>query len=607
MIVPVLIDCRPPFLSPLGGAAGSLLLTPLGGAPLLVELACAIRAVCKSDQILIAPQFAADGAYVDACEAVWPCAKIASSPAFRAVLDEREPSDWLLIVDAAFYPTDGLPLGEMLQDTAACPLSRHLISVHRSEHGVDEGVVRDAAGQVRRIERYYEGITSIRASAVVASAVRAVALRRVSPDAAPRPEALRAQLAAGAYPARDVMLGGRVLDLCDEGDFLRVSGLAIESMLAERLPPGFALHAPGVAVAANVSIAPSARLFGPLVIHSGARIESDAVVIGPTTVGPNAVVGAAALVCECLVPRGQAIADGEERCQQVASPRGVVRDRERGPARVGAIGMDLSPPSAGPWYPRAKRAFDFSVALAALLALSPLLLILALLVRFTSRGGAYFGHLREGRGALPFRCWKFRTMVADADAKQRGLYRANAVDGPQFKMKRDPRITFVGRILRATNLDELPQLWNVLRGEMSLIGPRPSPFRENQMCIPWREARLSVRPGITGLWQVCRRDRAISDFYQWIHYDTLYVRHASFWVDLRILFFTVATLAGKFSVPVTWIISKNELEQARGAGPLPGIVTPLLLGADDGAAAPPTEAQNLPRDRRSGAVRGPAV
>jgi lipopolysaccharide/colanic/teichoic acid biosynthesis glycosyltransferase len=103
----------------------------------------------------------------------------------------------------------------------------------------------------------------------------------------------------------------------------------------------------------------------------------------------------------------------------------------------------------------------------------------------------------------------------------------------------------MGRILRITNLDELPQLFNVLLGEMSLVGPRPSPFRENQICVPWREARLSVRPGITGLWQVARHDRAAGDFHQWIEYDLLYVQHFTFWLDLKILAATLLTAGGK--------------------------------------------------------------
>ena len=104
-------------------------------------------------------------------------------------------------------------------------------------------------------------------------------------------------------------------------------------------------------------------------------------------------------------------------------------------------------------------------------------------------------------------------MYAGAHVAQMHLTTLDKMDGPHFKIDRDPRVTRVGRLLRALNLDELPQLFNVLFGEMSLVGPRPSPFRENQVCVPWRDARLSVRPGITGFWQVCRHDRSSGDFH----------------------------------------------------------------------------------------------
>src|SRR5262245_7086712 len=153
-------------------------------------------------------------------------------------------------------------------------------------------------------------------------------------------------------------------------------------------------------------------------------------------------------------------------------------------------------------------------------------------------------------------------MCTGADTQQTVLANTNAMDGPQFKLdigsQGDPRVTRFGRFLRRTNLDELPQLLNVLRGDMSLIGPRPSPFRENQLCIAWRDARLSVRPGITGLWQVCRHDREDGDFHQWIEYDLLYVQHMSIWLDLKILAATILTLGGKRHVPLRWLIPSSR-------------------------------------------------
>ena len=201
-----------------------------------------------------------------------------------------------------------------------------------------------------------------------------------------------------------------------------------------------------------------------------------------------------------------------------------------------------------------------------LLLLSPLLLLIALLSKLESKGPVFYGDRREGLGGRVFKCLKFRTMFAGADAQQRELLAKNEVDGPQFKLARDPRVTRLGRILRMLSLDELPQLVNVLLLEMSLVGPRPSPFRENQLCIPWREARLSVRPGITGLWQICRNRRAQGDFHQWIHFDLLYVEHVSFLVDLKILAATVFTLAGQWPAPLSWIIPSRHLAPAHAGG-----------------------------------------
>ena len=188
------------------------------------------------------------------------------------------------------------------------------------------------------------------------------------------------------------------------------------------------------------------------------------------------------------------------------------------------------------------------------LLLLPLLLLIALLVALDSRGPVLYSQDREGWRGRRFRCWKFRTMHLTAESQERELRAQNQVDGPQFKMADDPRLTRIGRLLRATSLDELPQILNVLRGEMAFVGPRPSPFRENQLCVDWRNGRLSVRPGITGLWQVCRHDRDNGDFHQWIEYDLLYVRRMSPALDIRILIATVLTLGGRRSAPLSWVL-----------------------------------------------------
>jgi lipopolysaccharide/colanic/teichoic acid biosynthesis glycosyltransferase len=136
--------------------------------------------------------------------------------------------------------------------------------------------------------------------------------------------------------------------------------------------------------------------------------------------------------------------------------------------------------------------------------------------------------------------WKFRTMVADAEARKAALMSLNEQDGPAFKIKRDPRITTVGRFLRSTSLDELPQLWNVLKGDMSLVGPRPLPCSESDRCERWQRRRLEVMPGLTGRWQV--QGRSSVSFADWVRMDVRYIENQSLGEDLRLILLTVPAL-----------------------------------------------------------------
>jgi lipopolysaccharide/colanic/teichoic acid biosynthesis glycosyltransferase len=280
---------------------------------------------------------------------------------------------------------------------------------------------------------------------------------------------------------------------------------------------------------------------------------------------------------ETLVPAGSAVRHRfvTGATEHRRGPRGHAVPFSPPPGGWGVAGeYHAERPNEG--YAALKAPLEAALALLGLLITLPLLLPVAALIKLDSRGPVLFGDRREGKGGRVFRCWKFRTMFVGAEARQRELQQAqNQVDGPQFKMENDPRVTRLGRILRPLNVDELPQLLNVLRGEMSLVGPRPSPFRENQMCIPWREARLSVRPGITGLWQICRRTRALGDFHQWIYYDLLYVRNMSPWLDLKILLATLGSLGGRWHVPLHWLLSRSQYDQPHGlpAAPQPAQAT----------------------------------
>jgi exopolysaccharide biosynthesis polyprenyl glycosylphosphotransferase len=184
-----------------------------------------------------------------------------------------------------------------------------------------------------------------------------------------------------------------------------------------------------------------------------------------------------------------------------------------------------------------KRSFDVAVSSVLLLILSPLLILCAAAVRFTSRGPVFYQSWRPGIGGVPFACLKFRTMYHDADRRQAELEGQNEASGALFKMRHDPRVTKVGRLLRRFSVDELPQLINVLRGQMSLVGPRPLPQRDFDRLEDWHKKRYLVLPGITGLWQVSGRSDL--DFDDLVRLDFLYLERWSVFLDLTILVKTV--------------------------------------------------------------------
>ena len=185
-----------------------------------------------------------------------------------------------------------------------------------------------------------------------------------------------------------------------------------------------------------------------------------------------------------------------------------------------------------------KRLVDILCSFLLLVISIPLFFIIAILIKIDSKGPVFFLQKRCGKDGREFNMYKFRTMVKDAETLKKRL--KNEMDGPMFKLRNDPRITWLGRILRKLSLDELPQLLNVLKGEMSLVGPRPLADEEMVGDDIWREIRLSVRPGMTGLWQIMGRDSG--KFSDWITYDTEYVQKRSLFMDIKILFLTITTV-----------------------------------------------------------------
>lgn len=191
-----------------------------------------------------------------------------------------------------------------------------------------------------------------------------------------------------------------------------------------------------------------------------------------------------------------------------------------------------------------KRILDISVAIGAIIVTSPIMIATALAVKIDSKGPVLFRQVRVGKDGEHFHCYKFRSMYIDAEERKAALMVQNEADGPVFKMKHDPRITRVGRIIRKLSIDELPQLFNVLKGEMSLVGPRPAiPSEVNRYTFD-EIGRLHAIPGITGLQQVSGRSNL--DFKRWVELDLQYIAEQSIWKDLEILIKTIpAVLFGR--------------------------------------------------------------
>jgi len=190
--------------------------------------------------------------------------------------------------------------------------------------------------------------------------------------------------------------------------------------------------------------------------------------------------------------------------------------------------------------PTWKRVIDVLGAMVGLTLSLPLLAVAGVAIKLSSRGPIFYSQLREGLGGRRFRIYKLRTMQQGADENQSALRELSVQDGPAFKMENDPRTTWIGRLLRASSLDELPQFWNVLRGDMSLVGPRPLPVHESIQCAPWQRQRLSVMPGLTCIWQVNGRSRV--SFDEWMRMDQQYIRRRSLLCDVNLLLATAVAV-----------------------------------------------------------------
>lgn len=199
-----------------------------------------------------------------------------------------------------------------------------------------------------------------------------------------------------------------------------------------------------------------------------------------------------------------------------------------------------STPDKGPIWAFVKRAMDLTGAMVGLVLASPIMLVTAIAVKRCDGGPVIFAQERVGKNGVHFKMYKFRSMYMDAEERLAGLQKYNQVDGPAFKMENDPRVTPVGSFIRKTSIDELPQLWNVLKGEMSIVGPRPPIPREVAQYTDWDWGRLAVKPGLTCYWQVSGRSDV--GFEDWMRLDLKYVEEQGFLTDMKILFKTVGVV-----------------------------------------------------------------
>ena len=297
---------------------------------------------------------------------------------------------------------------------------------------------------------------------------------------------------------------------------------------------------------------PSVRIYGNIHCGPNTKIESGSILVAPAILCQNSRIGSHSILRDVFIGPDVQI-DQSSRLQRQAildSPEG--NRRMLFPAIEGSESFKNQSDSVFRRWPVlsyarfGKRLFDLLISSVILLLFLPFFPIIALAVKLTSSGPVFYRARRQGLHGRQFGCLKFRTMMEQAESMQELLRFASQVDGPQFKIEDDPRISPIGKFLRDTCIDELPQFINVLVGQMSIVGPRPSPESENEFCPAWRDARLSVRPGITGMWQVCRTRSESMDFQEWIYYDTEYVRRLSCGTDLWVCLQTARKLISQF-------------------------------------------------------------
>lgn len=288
----------------------------------------------------------------------------------------------------------------------------------------------------------------------------------------------------------------------------------------------------------------SAHIIGPAVIGEGVTIGQDCLIVGPAIIGNRVTMGDGSLFRESVSLTDTTIPEKAKIEYSLCGRNGESFNfKKNGNGNNNHWdGHDDDPwnsfnSNGKSYYNFLKRLIDICLSAGGLILLSPFFLLMAILIYIDSPGPIYYTQRRCGINGREFPMAKFRTMVHNADKLQKQFVMQKDVDGPVFKMKDDPRVTRVGKVLRRISLDELPQLWNVLKGEMSLVGPRPLVMEEMRLSPNWRDLRLRVKPGMTGLWQVSGGSGA--PFYKWLEMDLQYLKMRSVLFDMIIILKTV--------------------------------------------------------------------
>ena len=363
---------------------------------------------------------------------------------------------------------------------------------------------------------------------------------------------------SNSLTVRSLSIGGTVSDLGTEEGLLGFLATNLNSSAKNHHNPNNG-YQKEILDRDGIEISAGARLFGKVLFGQDVSIGPNAIIVGPTIIGNGVKIAKGAVVRASIVDSGISVPQNSI-VQNRVLVNGQKLQKRTTQAKTNCMAVITNGIATyknscannfrtwpGYSYARcAKRIADIVTAVVVLILFAPVFPIIAMVIKLTSRGPVFFKDTRQGLHGKAFNCLKFRTMLVGADNIQDKLRVLNQVDGPQFKMIDDPRLSTVGRFLRDTYIDEIPQFFNVLLGQMSVVGPRPSPESENTLCPSWRDARLSVRPGITGLWQVCRTRQPMKDFQEWIHYDTEYVRDLSLRMDLWICWQTAKKLVKNF-------------------------------------------------------------